>query len=611
MPVSLYSLPSQDDMNVLSKQIISNFRGEEEMNDRLGVLRLALSAIFALGILSQIAAADTVRWVGAPGAGGQDWDVATNWNPNGVPTSTDDVVFDNTATQDCLVNFAATSVSVQSLTTLASFGNKLIFSVAGKTLLVTGAFTLGGGTVEWTAAATLEVQGNFFLNSGTFTPGTGTVKFSGGDAIFYRDINIFPMSSFNLNNVELDKDSAKTLTFGSGISMPLSGTLTLTQGYMSTGSARIVVNNSNVGAVVATEGIINGSILRGVKTDDVGGIWILNDASTYIVGNGANGASVECRSWPNRSPSYGNNPATAAAKRYYQFGINGTASGPRTLSLSYRRAAGGTDVDERNGLDESTWSAWKGNGHYWTVRSATTTYPVSHPANSGAVAVTDSTFSDWTFGGFVDVNTKVFLQGPYSGGSMSTALNTAGFIPLIEPYTAAPWNYSGYESVSSIPAGVVDWVLVKLRINTITTVATRAAFVKSDGSVVDLDGTSPVAFAGVPPGNYYIVVRHRNHLAIMSATTWALSGSSSLYDFTTAQSQAYGFNPMKPVGSSFAMVVGDVDANSGVGASDLVLARSAVGSTTYNASDVDMNGGVGASDLVDIRSSVGQSSQVP
>jgi hypothetical protein len=339
----------------------------------------------------------------------------------------------------------------------------------------------------------------------------------------------------------------------------------------------------------------------------------LNDASTYIVGNGANGASVECRSWPNTSPTYGNNRGTAAAKRYYSFGINGTPSGPRTLSLSYRRATGGTDVDERNGLDESTWTMWKGNGHYWAVRSATSTYPVSHPANSGAVAVTDSTFSDWTFGNFSDVSAKVFLQGPYSGGSMSTALKTAGVIPLSEPYNTSPWNYTGAESVTSIPAGVVDWVLVELRtgIFSSTKVATRAALLKSDGSVVDLDGMSAVAFAGVPAGNYYIVIRHRNHLAIMSAVTWALSSSSSLYDFTTSQAKAYGTNAMISVGSSFAMISGDADGSGVLNASDRGIAWNQRGLLGYQSSDVDLSGVCNAADRGIAWNNRGNLTQVP
>ena len=52
------------------------------------------------------------------------------------------------------------------------------------------------------------------------------------------------------------------------------------------------------------------------------------------------------------------------------------------------------------------------------------------------------------------------------------------------------------ESVSSIPSGVVDWVLLELRSGTAssTVISRKAAFVKNDGSVVDLDGVSLVSF---------------------------------------------------------------------------------------------------------------------
>jgi hypothetical protein len=168
---------------------------------------------------------------------------------------------------------------------------------------------------------------------------------------------------------------------------------------------------------------------------------------------------------------------------------------------------------------------------------------------------------------FVMVNTKVWLEGPYTSGTMSTALNTAGWIPLSQPYSSAPWNYAGTESVSNIPPNVVDWMLVELRsgISSGTKVAARATFVTSDGSVVDRDGASPVAFAGVSPGSYYVVVRHRNHLAIMTASAVALSASSSLYNFTISQNAAYStdyglYPPMKDLGDGkFGMCAGDVN----------------------------------------------------
>ena len=108
---------------------------------------------------------------------------------------------------------------------------------------------------------------------------------------------------------------------------------------------------------------------------------------------------------------------------------------------------------------------------------------------------------------------KVFLQGPFNGTEMNTTLRTNGIVPLSQPYSS---SYTGTESVSSIPADVVDWVLVQLRNPTTTVIAERAAFFKKDGTVVDLDGTSPVSFENVVAGKYYIAIRHRNHLGVMT-----------------------------------------------------------------------------------------------
>ena len=74
----------------------------------------------------------------------------------------------------------------------------------------------------------------------------------------------------------------------------------------------------------------------------------------------------------------------------------------------------------------------------------------------------------------LSANIRIFFEGAYSGGIMSTYLNVGGLIPLSQPYNTSPWNYSGTESVSSIPSNVVDWVLVELRSDETTVVASRA-----------------------------------------------------------------------------------------------------------------------------------------
>ena len=190
---------------------------------------------------------------------------------------------------------------------------------------------------------------------------------------------------------------------------------------------------------------------------------------------------------------------------------------------------------------------------------------------------------------FVLANLKVFLEGPYSGGgSMGTGLN--GILPTNDPYSVG-------ENVVSIPsATIVDWVKVQLRGTTTTVTATRAAFIKNDGSIVDLDGTSPVKFNGVSDGNYYVVVIHRNHLAVMSAGTLALSGgSSTLYNFTTASTQFYGgATGAKDLGSGvWGMIAGDGNGNGQVQNNDSEnIWKPDNGTSGYKNSDFNMNGQV-------------------
>jgi hypothetical protein len=140
------------------------------------------------------------------------------------------------------------------------------------------------------------------------------------------------------------------------------------------------------------------------------------------------------------------------------------------------------------------------------------------------------------------LNAKVFLEGPYSSSAMTTTLLSKGLIPPDQPYSGPPWNYSGNEHVASVPANVTDWVLVELRsqATSSTTVTRRAGFLKNDGSIRAPDGTSLLGFSGITDGNYWVVIRHRNHMGIMSAAPLPLTASGSLYDFTPGSGTVYG-----------------------------------------------------------------------
>ncbi len=112
-------------------------------------------------------------------------------------------------------------------------------------------------------------------------------------------------------------------------------------------------------------------------------------------------------------------------------------------------------------------------------------------------------------------------------------------------------------------------------------------------------------------GQYYIVVRHRNHLAIMSKLPVALSGSSTLYDFTTGLDKAYRTGAMKGLGTGgtapFGLYAGNAaNTDITINAADRLSVKNALGSTIYTLGDVDLSVNVNAADRLMVKNNLGQ-----
>jgi hypothetical protein len=145
------------------------------------------------------------------------------------------------------------------------------------------------------------------------------------------------------------------------------------------------------------------------------------------------------------------------------------------------------------------------------------------------------------------VDLKVWLEGPFNGMVMDTKTTGLPEFPLSQPFTAAPWNYSGTESVIAVPPNVVDWVLVDFRdaadassANSSTRLSRQAAFLLSDGSIRGLDGVSYLQLNGTITQNLFAVISHRNHLDIISANPVTVAGGNYFYDFTTGADKVLG-----------------------------------------------------------------------
>ncbi|MBK7241741.1 MAG: M36 family metallopeptidase [Flavobacteriales bacterium] len=211
------------------------------------------------------------------------------------------------------------------------------------------------------------------------------------------------------------------------------------------------------------------------------------------------------------------------------------------------------------------------------------------------------------------LNARVFLDGPFEVGSalMSDALRTMSLLPLTEPYSALGFVQVGgggeatVQSVLNTPGAnaIVDWVYVALSPSgsEADIVATRNALLQRDGDVVDMDGVSPVRFI-VPIGQYRVIIKHRNHLGVVTNSSHNISATQTTsIDLSNGSVQAYGIDPMKLEGSTYTLWAGDVSHDgliqyTGLGNDrDLILVEigGVVPTNTvvgYSTSDVNMNG---------------------
>ena len=201
-------------------------------------------------------------------------------------------------------------------------------------------------------------------------------------------------------------------------------------------------------------------------------------------------------------------------KRYYEF--NNTSGSALSTDCDVTCVTSGAN-DETNGVaapyfEYNYQSAWNGYGDGSTGSTI-------HAAN---VSIPTGV-SDLVFAAGVGVAAKIFLQGPYDAANdnMNTTINAD--VPLTSPYSEDP------RTASTKPATAVDWVLVQLRDSgsPSTVIGSRSAFLKNDGTLIEDDGTGEIGIKAAP-GDYYIVIQHRNHLGVMSATaqtglTWRTS----------------------------------------------------------------------------------------
>jgi CshA-type fibril repeat protein len=175
--------------------------------------------------------------------------------------------------------------------------------------------------------------------------------------------------------------------------------------------------------------------------------------------------------------------------------------------------------------------------------------------NNTSVACTDATLHIQVFDD-ISLHIRIYLEGALmNNGNETTSegkpmmkdnlrvnpFNNINSIPLVDPYSTPfsifsslptsfnqlgphelPQNVVISDSVGVFSVtgdnAIVDWVHVELRSkdNMNNAFASRSGLIQRDGDIVDVDGVSLLRFQGVNVDSFYVVVKHRSHLGVMS-----------------------------------------------------------------------------------------------
>ena len=226
---------------------------------------------------------------------------------------------------------------------------------------------------------------------------------------------------------------------------------------------------------------------------------------------------------------------------------------------------------------------------------------------------------------------KLNLEGAYSPslGKMTNYLRANQLLPDAQPFSGLPWNCTNGDTIDNVnnltsTEQIVDWVLVEIRDANNNLILKQAALLQNDGQVIDSKFINQATGIGganatnssvgldlggsFSSGNYKIIVKHRNHIAISTLNPITItSGVTSTLDFTTQT----GYNNTKgqnkiilnpdqallgelPV---YGLKVGDANSDGFLDATDRTLIRSmSEGAGFYISLDLNMDGGIDAAD---------------
>ena len=417
-------------------------------------------------------------------------------------------------------------------------GNLTVDALSALSLNVnkmTAALTVNGNvvnngtvTLSDSVGGDLVVKGNFTTN-GTLNHNSRTVRFS-GSAGQQIDGSVSPITFgyFTMNN-------SSVVTLAQNIKVV--NTATLTAGKVTLGNYDFILDTTaTIGGSPSASAML---VTNG--TGQVKKIYKATGAFTFPVGDNTSTAEYSPVTFTVNSGTFTYDTVgvivtnavhpnvtatTDSLKRYWTVTSNGVTGPNYTAVFNYTTA----DIaGNENRLFGQKWdgATWTNTG---AVDGTNNRFTVSNITSLGSFTAADS-----VIGGAIHVNVMVIPQGYYNSGDY---LNSTDTIHVFLADANSPYGY-------------VDSISVLLD---------------------SLTFTAATTFNIASSGSYYIVVKQRSCVETWSATAIALTkGATASYNFTDAQTKAYGDNLIQVSSSPvrYAIYGGDVNQDGYVDPLDL------------------------------------------
>lgn len=220
---------------------------------------------------------------------------------------------------------------------------------------------------------------------------------------------------------------------------------------------------------------------------------------------------------------------------------------------------------------------------------------------------------------------KVLLQGSYSTRADTMRCIHETYFPIIVDNYMSPYadKKQHAKPFPKFDRGIADWIYVEVwdyppngtgfgDTRKGQLVDSTSALLLSDGTVAGLDGKKYVTFNHLKDNDYYVLIKHRNHLPVLSAkpvtfTAGTITAANTI-DFTQAMENAFDNarptskqDPLKMINGRCAMYAGELNGDGMIGGGDLqifLFNKSIIG---YNIADVSFDSQVNGVDKTSIK----------